>query len=201
MSRYPTSPALNHQPDNDKAKRQPALSYGSFILRLNLTDRNFPEISVLAATDDLNPCDFASTADLHTYALGPNPVDHGEGAITRGENCDTTLTPNVLRSTAANRPRLSLSDLCLTVRQLDVLALMMQGKSNKAICRNLGLAEPTVKNHVTAILRKLDVTNRTEAVIAVGERGWQLPSFPSCETKSNRKTFDSPRLAIVGGRK
>jgi DNA-binding NarL/FixJ family response regulator len=67
------------------------------------------------------------------------------------------------------------SDLGLTERQLDVLALMMQGKSNKAICRVLDLAEPTVKNHVTAILKALQVTNRTEAVIAVRERGWELP--------------------------
>jgi len=44
---------------------------------------------------------------------------------------------------------------------------MMQGKSNKAICRALDLAEPTVKNHVTAILKALKVSNRTEAVIAV----------------------------------
>jgi DNA-binding NarL/FixJ family response regulator len=65
-------------------------------------------------------------------------------------------------------------DLGLTDRQVDVLALMMQGKSNKAICRTLDLAEPTVKNHVTAILKALKVTNRTEAVIAVGALGWNL---------------------------
>jgi Bacterial regulatory proteins, luxR family len=51
---------------------------------------------------------------------------------------------------------------------------MMQGKSNKAICRVLVLAEPTIKNHVTAILKALRVTNRTEAVIAVGKLGWEL---------------------------
>jgi DNA-binding NarL/FixJ family response regulator len=66
-------------------------------------------------------------------------------------------------------------DLGLTERQLDVLALMMQGKSNKGISRALDMAEPTVKNHITAILRVLKVTNRTEAVIAVLESGWQLP--------------------------
>jgi DNA-binding NarL/FixJ family response regulator len=54
----------------------------------------------------------------------------------------------------------------LTARQQAVLAQMVQGKSNKAICRALGLAEPTVKNHVTAILKALGVSNRTEAVIA-----------------------------------
>lgn len=70
------------------------------------------------------------------------------------------------------------SELGLTERQMEVLALMMQGKSNKAICRVLDLAEPTVKNHVTAILKALEVTNRTEAVIAVSALGWELPPVP-----------------------
>ena len=72
--------------------------------------------------------------------------------------------------------RVSPSDLGLTERQLEVLALVMQGKRNKAICRVLNLAEPTVKNHVTAILRALGVSTRTEAVIAVGKLGWKLPT-------------------------
>lgn len=79
---------------------------------------------------------------------------------------------------AANRPSVSPASVGLTDRQVDVLSLMMQGKSNKAICRVLNLAEPTVKNHVTAILKALGVSNRTEAVIAVGELGWKLPPTP-----------------------
>lgn len=63
------------------------------------------------------------------------------------------------------------ADLGLTERQCEVLILMMQGKSNKAIGRALNLAEPTVKNHVTAILRALKASNRTEAVIAAGALG------------------------------
>jgi DNA-binding NarL/FixJ family response regulator len=62
---------------------------------------------------------------------------------------------------------LSPRDLGLTERQVEVLALMMQGKSNKAICRLLHLSESTVKNHVAAILKALRVTNRTEAVMAI----------------------------------
>jgi len=78
----------------------------------------------------------------------------------------------------ANRPTVSPAEVGLTERQVDVLSLMMQGKSNKAICRVLNLAEPTVKNHVTAILKALEVSNRTEAVIAVGQLGWKLPPIP-----------------------
>lgn len=70
----------------------------------------------------------------------------------------------------------SLENVGLTGRQLDVLALMMQGKSNKIICRTLNLAEPTVKNHVTAILKILKVSNRTEAVIAANQLGIKNPA-------------------------
>jgi len=68
-------------------------------------------------------------------------------------------------------------DIGLTDRQLDVLALMMQGKNNKTICRTLDLAQPTVKNHVTAILKALKVSSRTEAVIAANNLGWKFPEI------------------------
>ncbi len=66
----------------------------------------------------------------------------------------------------------------LTERQVEVLALMMRGMSNKAICRLLHLSESTVKNHVAAIFKALKVANRTEAVMAVVEHGWDLDCRP-----------------------
>jgi DNA-binding NarL/FixJ family response regulator len=80
------------------------------------------------------------------------------------------------RQPVPGRP-VSPADLGFTERQMEVLALMMQGKSNKAISRILDVAEPTVKHHVTAILKALKVANRTEAVIAVGSLGWALPQI------------------------
>jgi len=67
-------------------------------------------------------------------------------------------------------------NLGLTERQAQVLALLVQGKPNKLICRDLDLAEGTVKIHVTAILKALGVSNRSQAVIAVGKLGLRLPS-------------------------
>jgi DNA-binding NarL/FixJ family response regulator len=72
--------------------------------------------------------------------------------------------------TDASGPR-SLADLGLTVRQGQVLALIMRGRSNKEICRTLGLAERTVKVHVTAVLTALRVSSRTQAVIAATQLG------------------------------
>ncbi len=57
----------------------------------------------------------------------------------------------------------------LTPRQLEVLDKMTEGKPNKIIAAELGLTEATVKAHVTAVLKTLNVTNRTQAVRA-GER-------------------------------
>jgi DNA-binding NarL/FixJ family response regulator len=61
--------------------------------------------------------------------------------------------------------------LGLTARQTDVLKLLVQGKPNKLICRDLRLSEGTVKVHVSAILKALRVRSRTEAIAALARRG------------------------------
>lgn len=65
--------------------------------------------------------------------------------------------------------------LGLTERQIDVLRLMLRGLPNKLICRQLALAEGTVKVHVSAVLRALGARNRTQAVIAASRIGLVLP--------------------------
>ena len=63
------------------------------------------------------------------------------------------------------------SDVELTPRELDVLALMAEGASNKAIARQLGISVHTAKFHVGSILDKLDATGRTDAVAHAARRG------------------------------
>lgn len=60
----------------------------------------------------------------------------------------------------------------LTPRQLDTLALLVEGCSNKEIARKLGVIESTVKTHVKIILRKLGVSNRTQAAMLASQQGW-----------------------------
>jgi DNA-binding NarL/FixJ family response regulator len=59
----------------------------------------------------------------------------------------------------------------LTERQVQVLRLLAAGKPNKAICRELNIEEGTVKAHIAAIFRVLDVVNRTEAATVARETG------------------------------
>lgn len=77
------------------------------------------------------------------------------------------------------QPRTSTRDprsLGLTGRQCDVLKLILRGLPNKLICRELKLAEGTVKIHVSAVLRALGARNRTQAVIAASQLGLRLAS-------------------------
>ncbi|MBE0623710.1 MAG: response regulator transcription factor [Burkholderiales bacterium] len=69
---------------------------------------------------------------------------------------------------AANRKMI---DPGLSPRQTDVLGCLLRGMSNKQICRELGLAEGTVKNHTVAVFRALNVTTRAQAVIEASRRG------------------------------
>jgi len=77
-------------------------------------------------------------------------------------------------SVRISRP--SRETLGLTPRQMDVLRLIAGGASNKVICRELGLAERTVKAHITAVLRALRVSSRTQAAIAAVKLGVAPPS-------------------------
>jgi len=158
------------------------------LLDLSLPDRDglgllaelrarYPGISVVVLSG------FADRANvmraLDQGALGFIPKSAGREVMTSALSLvfsgGVYIPPEILASNAPTaKPQLPPSDLGLTGRQTDVLALMMQGKSNKAICRRLDLAEATVKNHVTAILKVLGVSNRTEAVLVASARGWPL---------------------------
>ncbi len=60
----------------------------------------------------------------------------------------------------------------LSDREMEVLACVVRGMSNKEIASLLGISHQTVKNHVTAILRKFGVEDRTQAVVYALKRGW-----------------------------
>ncbi len=60
----------------------------------------------------------------------------------------------------------------LSKREMEVLSCVVRGMSNKEIALLLGISHQTVKNHVTAILRKFGVEDRTQAVVYALKRGW-----------------------------
>jgi DNA-binding CsgD family transcriptional regulator len=63
------------------------------------------------------------------------------------------------------------ADIALTVRELEVLALLAEGASNKLIARRLGISANTAKYHVASLLEKLDAVSRTDAVAQAARIG------------------------------
>ena len=66
-----------------------------------------------------------------------------------------------------------------TLRQGEVLALLLDGRSNKEISDAMALSDDTIKDHVTALLRAFGVKNRVQLVLAASRQGYALPSAPS----------------------
>jgi len=93
-------------------------------------------------------------------------------AIRKAAAGERHIPPDMAARLAARQPRSQLSP-----RELDVLRLVVSGKRNKEIAGLLDISEGTVKVHVSSILMKLGVLDRTEAVAAALQRGIvQLPS-------------------------
>jgi DNA-binding NarL/FixJ family response regulator len=65
-------------------------------------------------------------------------------------------------------------ELGLSPRQAEVLRMLIHGKANKAISRELEMSESTVKTHLAVIFRKLDANSRTQAVVAAAKLGLRL---------------------------
>ncbi|WKZ48410.1 MAG: response regulator transcription factor [Anaerolineales bacterium] len=65
----------------------------------------------------------------------------------------------------------------LSDREMEVLSCVVRGMSNKEIAGLLGISHQTVKNHVTSILRKFGVEDRTQAVVYALKRGWVKLQF------------------------
>ena len=85
----------------------------------------------------------------------------------RGEPADVTV---VVAATEI-APASDNNDAALTPRELEVLALMAEGASNKSIARRLGISVHTAKFHVGSLLDKLDATGRTDAVAQAVRQG------------------------------
>jgi DNA-binding NarL/FixJ family response regulator len=98
---------------------------------------------------------------LRSHAPASDRKDPRHGFGSSAEACPPFDLANTRSSAAA---------LGLTPRQTDVLELLLQGQSNKLIARALNLSVETIKDHVAAVLRTLNVSSRTQAVLAVNQR-------------------------------
>jgi len=149
----------------------------SGIPALKLWRSRFPGVPVviLSALDDQATVLGAMAAGAAGYIPKSSSNDVMKHAIqlvlAGGKYLPPALLIDPETPPRSQKQRLSPAALGLTERQLAVLRLLANGASNKVICRELGLAERTVKAHVTAVMRSLNVSSRTQAAVEAVRRG------------------------------
>ncbi len=137
-----------------------------------------PDVPVAVLSGDLNPETIRHCLRLGAAGYIPKTMDtEGIMDALRTVVGGRLYVPHALLAAPAGAGRLQLQtgsgleSLGLTQRQTEILRLILRGLPNKLICRELGLAEGTVKVHVSAALRVLGVRTRAEAVTVVSRLG------------------------------
>lgn len=127
-------------------------------------------ILVVSSADSAKAAEEARAFGAIGFVPKDSPLEVMESAISaalRGVNRAIEVPTR-----AEETMRRTLADL--TPMQLKVLLAVIDGQLNKQIAYNLGISEATVKAHMTAVMRKLDVTNRTQAALIARSMGLDL---------------------------
>jgi DNA-binding NarL/FixJ family response regulator len=140
----------------------------------------FPETPVAMISASTDPRIMRQAIDFGASGFIPksSPTDDIRGAVREilAGNSWLPANTNDVPDTAAEDAQLAARLATLTPQQLRVLGMLSDGKLNKQIAYDLDISEATVKSHVSAILQKLDVNSRTQAVILAGRLNVEDPA-------------------------
>ena len=137
----PTVPVVIVSAEQDKQIVLQAITYGA----VGFITKSSPRAQMTEAIEQI----------LNGNVYLPSDIIRTQKAATRRSHEESSIPPELLQA--------------LTRKQLLVLERMTKGESNKQIAYNLDIAETTVKAHVSAILRKLNVHNRVQAILSAGD--------------------------------
>lgn len=145
--------------------RLPGMSGVEAIRTLMSRHRNakFVVLTTYEGDEDIHQ---ALSAGARSYIIKGMPHDALVNALRRVHAGGRFLPPPVSRALHSRMPNSDLSS-----REREVLDLIVRGKSNKEIANDLGITESTVKCHVSVILMRLNVSDRTQAVVTALQRG------------------------------
>jgi len=153
------------------------LPMGKSFQLLEMVIKAYPnmKVAMLTASEDINDVrkcmDLGASAFITKTSGKSNLVKALRLIIKGGIYISPDLIEKINQSQAANGGDVDRFKT-LTRRQREVLGLVCEGSSNKEIAHLLGLSDNTVKIHVTAILKSLDVRNRTQAVLLANKTGF-----------------------------
>ena len=155
-----------HRPDITLMDlRLPGMSGVDAILAIRAKDAHarFVVLTTYEGDGDIHE---ALDAGAQGYVIKGMPYQTLIDALQRVHSGGRFLPPPVARALASRLP-----DSELSSREREVLHLLVEGKTNKEIANLLGITEATVKCHVSTILMRLNVSDRTQAVVTALQRG------------------------------
>ena len=155
-----------HRPDITLMDLQMPLLNGVDAIREIRTAHPVARIIVLTTFDGDEDIYRALRAGAKSYLLKDVRRDELFHCIREVHAGKYFLPPEVAAKLAGRQPAVE-----LTARELEVLRLLSEGKSNKAVGAQLSIAEVTVKSHVRAVFSKLNVLSRTEAIAVANRTG------------------------------
>jgi two-component system, NarL family, nitrate/nitrite response regulator NarL len=169
---------VDNHPDLDVVILDLAMPGMEGLQALSEFGRKRPDLPVIVLSSSEDPRDVRRA--LASGALGYVPKSASQhvllSAIRLVLNGDLYVPPLILdEKINATVPRTTgtegASNRLLTARQIEILTLSSEGKPDKTIAATLALSEKTVKTHITAIFKALNVVNRTQAAAAGREQG------------------------------
>ena len=131
-----------------------------------------PEAAVVILTSFADPDLVLDAVDAGAvgYLLKDAEPDNVVGAVRAAARGESPLDPRAARAVLTSRSRPAPASV-LSGREKEVLVLVAEGLANKQIARALGIAERTVKAHLTSIFNQIGVTDRTSAALWAHRRG------------------------------
>jgi two-component system, NarL family, response regulator len=132
-------------------------------IRARYPEARFIVLTTYEGDEDIHR---AFEAGAQGYVIKGMPYQTLIDALERVHSGGRFLPPPVARALESRMP-----DSELSPREQEVLQLLVNGRSNKEIATQLGITNATVKCHVSTILMRLDVSDRTQAVVAALQRG------------------------------
>jgi len=157
--------------------RMPDMSGLEVLRKVKEIELNIPVVMLTTSNEEQDLVE-ALRNGAQGYLLKDMEPDELVGAlrdIEKGKNVVAQGLTDVLARMVQGEPVIEKKKdtpfSALTPRELEILCLLADGQSNKVIARNLGISDGTVKLHVKAILRKLEVHSRVEAAVIAVEQG------------------------------